>query len=142
MEIAGKKVVDARKSLKITISPRDAASGKSKDPANCAAARAIIRTVADAKQARVHLGRTYIEYPDRWVRFKTPSSLKLEIASFDRGAKAAYSVGNYTLGAISPADRTGVRKHVQGKTSGVRRRVHIARIIHQIEGVRTRGANK
>lgn len=142
MEIAGKKVVDARKSIRITISKRDAATGKTKDPGNCAAARAIVRTIVDAKNARVHLGRTYIEYPDRWVRFKTPTALKTEIVSFDRGSKPEYAEGSYTLQAISPADRSGARKHVQGKTSGVRRRAHIARVHHQIEGVRAKGANK
>lgn len=143
MEIAGKKVVDAKKPLYISISKADATKGKTKDPAACAAARAIVRTVADAKSARVHLGRTYIEYPDKWVRYKTPDGLKVEIVSFDRGTNAEYAEGDYTLYAPSPADRIGARlgRGVSGKTAG-KKRPHIARIHHQIEGVRVRGANR
>ena len=143
MRINGKKVVDAKGPLRISISARDAALGKTKDPAKCAASRAIIRTVADAKGARVHLGRTYIEMEDKWVRYKTPEALKTEIVSFDRGAKAEHTIGDYTLYAPSPTDRLGVRpKKTAGKTSGKQRRPHIARIHHQIEGVRAHGANR
>lgn len=142
MRINGKRVVDATKALRITVSKRDAATGKTKDPAKCAAANAIVRTLADVNSARVHLGRTYIEYADKWVRYKTPEALKLEIVSFDRGTKAQYAEGDYTLYAPSPADRLGARPKDAGKTAGKKRRVHIARIHHQVEGVRARGANR
>lgn len=142
MKINGKRVIDAKKPLKITVSPQDANAGRTKDPAKCAAARAIIRTISDAKSARVHLGRTYIEYPDHWVRYKTPPSLKIEIVSFDRGAKPQHTVGDYTLQAPAPADRLGSRKKPQGSTGSKNRRPHIARIHHQIEGVRAHGANR
>lgn len=144
MRIAGKKVVDATKPLRITISKRDASLGKTKDPGACAAARAIVRTTADVKAARVHLGRTYVEYPDRWVRYKTPVGLKTEIVSFDRGARAAYAEGSYTLYVPAPMDRLGARagRGTAGKTAGKKRRPHIARVVHQIEGVRAKGANR
>ena len=142
MRIAGKKVIDATKPLHISISKRDATLGKTKDPGSCAAARAIIRTIVDVKAARVHLGRTYIEYDDKWVRYKTPESLKLEIVSFDRGAKKEYSEGDYTLYAPSPSSRLGIRPKPQGKTGSRKRRPHIVRVHHPIEGVRARGANK
>jgi len=122
MRINGKKVIDAQAPLHITISPRDAAQGKSRDPGKCAAARAIIRTVTDAKSARVHLGRTYVEFGDVWVRYKTPVSLKTEIVSFDRGTNPQHTVGDYTLSAPSPTDRIGARTENKkaGKTSGKR----------------------
>lgn len=142
MEINGKRVVDATKPLRISVSKHDAATGRTKDPAKCAAARAILRTVADAKSARVHLGRTYVEMDDKWVRFKTPNSLKVELVSFDRGALPTYSEGDYTLYVPSPTDRLGVRPKPAGKAGSKKRRPHIARIHHQIEGVRMRGANK
>lgn len=144
MMINGKRVVDAKASLRISIRERDAASGKTKDPAKCAAARAIVRSIVDAKGARVHLGRTYIEYPDKWVRYLTPRSLKTEIVSFDRGTKSEYVEGAYTLLAPSPTARLGARP-ASTKTAGKTRwtkRPHIARIHHQIEGVRAHGANK
>lgn len=142
MEIAGKKVVDAKTSLRISISKEDASRGKLKDPGACAAARAIIRTLKDCKAARIHLGRTYIEFPDKWVRYKTPEALKMEIVSFDRGGKPEYTQGDYTLAAPSPADRLNFRPKPQGKTGSKKRRPHIARIHHQIEGVRMHGANR
>jgi hypothetical protein len=150
MEIAGKKVVDATKSLKITITPHDASAGKTKDPGACAAARAILRTFKPegAKAARVHLGRTYIEYPDKWIRFRTPNSLKLEIVSFDRGTKPKYSEGTYNLERICASDRLRKRTERATNTTSAAsqltksKRKKIARAIHQIEGVRARGANK
>ncbi len=142
MKINGKKVVDAKSSLRISISKRDATMGKTKDPAGCAAARAIIRMIVDAKSARVHLGRTYIEMEDKWVRYKTPEALKTEIVSFDRGTKAEHAIGDYTLYAPSPTDRLGLRYKPAGATSGKRRRPHIARVHHQIEGVRAHGGNR
>ena len=145
MRINGKKVVDAKGPLRISISEKDAALGKTKDPAKCAAARAIVRTIADAKSARVHLGRTYIEMDDKWVRYKTPEALKLEIVSFDRGAKAEHTVGDYTLYAPAPTDKLGhprKKNAPTGKTGSRKRRPHIARIHHQIEGVRHHGANR
>jgi hypothetical protein len=87
MEINGKPVIDATKSLRIQISREDAGRGKTKDPGQCAAARAILRVVPTAKGARVHLGRTYIETDKEWVRYTTPPSLKTEIVSFDRGGE-------------------------------------------------------
>lgn len=145
MRINGKRVVDATKPLHISVSKRDAALGKTMDPANCAAARAIVRTTADAKSTRVHLGRTYIEFDDKWVRYKTPEALKVEIVSFDRGAKKEHAEGTYTLYAPAPTDRLGHPRKINaptGKTGSRKRRPHIARIHHQIEGVRARGANK
>ena len=142
MRINGKKVVDAKSPLHISISKYDASMGKSKDPGKCAAARAIVRTIVDAKSARVHLGRTYIEMDDKWARYRTPASLKTEIVSFDRGSKPEHTVGNYTLYAPSPTDRLGARPKPVGKSGGKKRHTHIARIHHQIEGVRAHGANR
>lgn len=149
MRINGKKVVDASAPLKIEITSRDAALGKTKDPGGCAAARAIVRGYKDdgAKAARVHLGRTYVEYPDKWVRYKTPNSLKAEIVSFDRGTKPEFMQGEYKLLRMAPCDRFSTnRPKVPGPTATRHKprkaRAMIARVHHQIEGVRARGANK
>jgi hypothetical protein len=151
MRINGKKVVDASGPLKITITPRDAALGKTKDPGGCAAARAIIRGYRDegAKAARVHLGRTYVEFDDKWVRYKTPAPLKAEIVSFDRGTKPEFMAGEYKLLRMAPCDRFGKRP-AESKIAGPKETRHkpriarrkIARVHHQIEGVRARGANR
>lgn len=149
MQINGKKVVDASGPLKITITPRDAALGKTKDPGGCAAARAIIRGYKDegAKAARVHIGRTYIEYVDKWVRYKTPDALRTEIVSFDRGTQPKFMAGEYKLLRMSPCDRLEAKRPKVGGPKETRHKPHIARrkiarITHQIEGVRARGANR
>jgi len=142
MKINGKKVVDAKQPLRIIITARDAAQGKNKDPGGCAAALAIVRGYRKegVKNARVHVGRVYVEYNDRWVRYHTPANLKAEIISFDRGASPKFMQGEYNLQKIAPTDRLGARRKPAGPRSGKRARV--ARIHHQIEGVRSRGANR
>jgi hypothetical protein len=148
MEINGKKVVDATKLLRIEITKQDAERGRNKDPGGCAAALAIVRSFKKegAKAARVHLGRIYVEYPDKWVRYKTPAGLKTEIVSFDRGRSSKFMEGTYGLQPIPPTDRLGARAKTQGRTSSSdltkSKRPKIARAIHQIEGVRARGANR
>jgi hypothetical protein len=142
MKINGKRVVDATRPLTIEVTARDAAAGKRNDPGGCAAARAIMRGYRDSgvSQARVHLGRTYIEYEDKWVRYNTPAALKTEITSFDRGAEASYAAGTYNLAPIQPSNRFGVKR--SGPSGRRGKRPHIVRIRHQIEGVRARGANR
>jgi hypothetical protein len=151
MQINGKKVIDASEPLKITITPRDAALGKTKDPGACAAARAIVRGYRDdgAKAARVHLGRTYVEFGDKWVRYQTPDTLRAEIISFDRGATPEFMAGDYKLLRPAPSGRLGARPP-ETKIAGpkaTRHKLHaarkkIARVHHQIEGVRAHGANR
>ena len=144
MRINGKRVVDASRSLRISISPQDAARAKMKDPAACAAAVAILRgyRAEGVKQARVHLGRVYLEYPDKWVRYKTPSALRAEIISFDRGTNAQYTTGEYSLQKMAPTDRLRARKI---KVNGPERSRHGKRkthkVLHRVEGVRAKGAN-
>lgn len=145
MEINGKKVVDATKLLHIEITKRDAELGNTKDPGGCAAARAIIRSFKQegAKAARVHVSRIYVEYPDKWVRYRTPNTLKTEIVSFDRGRSAKFMEGNYGLLPIAPSDRIAARKRNAGNDPRTKsKRPKIARAVHQIEGVRARGANR
>jgi hypothetical protein len=148
MEINGKKVVDATKPLRIVINADDAERGTTKDPSACAAARAILRGYKKkgVKNARVHLGRVYLEYPDKWVRYLTPDSLRAEIISFDRGNTAKFMEGAYTLHKVYRPERFGARDKPQGRTStsvlAPSKRPKIARSIHQIEGVRAHGANR
>lgn len=145
MKIHGKKVIDAKRNLKITINSDDARKGKGKNPSECAAAVAIMRRFKPygAKQARVHLGRVYIEYPDAWVRYQTPEALKAEIISFDRGATGEYMEGNYTLYKPSPTNKLGRvdTSRTQGKRPVGRPHIKTA-IRHHHIGVRSRGANR
>ncbi len=99
MEIAGKKVVDARKPIVIEVTREDCRKGKTRDPAGCAAARSILHTDEKALSARVHRGMTYVEYEEKWVRYRTSSALSFELAVFDRGT--AFEPGAYGLGVPS-----------------------------------------
>lgn len=134
MKINGKKVVDARKPLLLEITDQDVARGDKKEATSCAAAVACKRQLG-AKSARVHLSRTYVEYDDRWVRYSTPSSIRTEIVSFDRGKK--FEAGEYKLPILQPSKHAkGIRqgthsnsKKLKGNTNG--RGAH-----HHVSGVR------
>lgn len=77
-------VVDADKPITVHITPADCARGSKKDPEKCAVALALKR-VTKCDESRVHLGCTYLRFGKKWLRYATPTSLKPEIVSFDRG---------------------------------------------------------
>jgi len=144
MEINGKKVVDATKPISIHITARDAIDGANKDPAGCAAARAVKRDL-HCVSARVHIGRVYVETPKQWVRYHTPRSLRTEIIAFDRGG--SFEPGEYKLGV--PENRRVQVEKRPGRTgthkneSRRRRKVLIAKIKrHEVTGIRPKGANR
>jgi len=142
MRINGKRVVDATVPLPVHVTMADVRKGNTKDPGGCAAAQALMRECGFS-QARVHLGRVYVEKPDRWVRFMTPESLSREIVAYDRKGKA-FEPGEYRLRPPPPTAKLGARYRApgtHGKRTG-KRRVHIARVRHVTENVRQRGANR
>ncbi len=144
MEINGKKVVNATKKLKIHITPRDASEGASKNPSSCAAARAVKRDAPDCVSARVHIGRVYVETPTKWIRYKTPDSLRSEIIAFDRGG--AFDPGDYLLGIPETREPKtsggGINKSNNPKTKGPRKML-IAKIKrHEVTGIRPKGASR
>lgn len=152
MEINGKKVVDATKKIKINISKRDTIEGDNKNPSSCAAARAAKRDVPECINARVHIGRVYVEHKDKWVRYFTPEALRTEIIAFDRGG--SFQPGQYELKPPSKTETEEYRNAFR-KSSGTstnrnasstkatkrRQKIKIAVIKrHAVSGVRPRGA--
>lgn len=133
----GKEVIDATKKLVIEISRADISGGRSKMPDACAAARACIRQVPKCTQARVHLSRTYLKIGDKWLRYMTPASMKLEIAAFDRGTN--FLPGVYVLSPLQPSHRDGGRAR-GGKDVAKKRKVSKSpkkrAPYHRLEGVR------
>lgn len=115
MHIRGKPVVDATLPLEIHITPEDVKSGRTKDPSRCAAARAICREM-HAPAARVHVGRTYIEKPDVWIRYDTPRSLRTEVITFDRGGK--FEPGPHVLKVPWNTSEQRHRYYVRQKKAG------------------------
>ena|SRR5882762_1769533 len=155
MEINGKKVVDATKAVTINITNRDVTDGDNKNPSGCAAARAAKRDIPSAINARVHIGRVYIEKPDKWVRFETPHALRTEIIAFDRGG--SFEPGEYKLTPPSAtiAQRAAYRLRISRSGSNTsrnrgehpakrpRKALVVAKVKrHEVTGIRPKGANR
>lgn len=115
MELDGKKVADAKKAIRITITKSDVAKGKGKDPDHCAAALACIRE-GHASEARVHVSRVYLKRGSKWTRYKTPLAIRSEIISFDRGG--GFAPGEYTLRPIQPSERYGAPRKKRYERTG------------------------
>jgi hypothetical protein len=101
LKIAGQKVYDAKSRVVIEVSREDITGGKSKEPSSCAAARACLRQVPKCTEVRVYKSRTYLKLQNKWYRFHTPQSMKLEIVAFDRGAN--FLPGVYVLSPMQPS---------------------------------------
>lgn len=135
MKIDGKTVIDAKEPVVIHVKPIDVERGNTKDPGGCAAARACMREL-HATAARVHIGRTYLKFEDKWIRFHTSRALRSEIVAFDRGGK--FEPGEYTLSPMQPAKRMGKRQGTPSKAKRGRKRAKP----HLITGIRAHGANR
>lgn len=102
-------VFDAKKPLSIKVTADDIKRADTKEPGNCAMARACKRDL-HVEEARVHLTRVYIKPygAKQWTRYATPPDLRAEIIAFDRGGK--FLPGEFKLKHIKPSDRLGARK--------------------------------
>ena len=109
------KVVDARRSIRISVTKQDSASARKKDPYGCALVRACVRQkIADA--AIVGIGSSYLIKGTRAIRYKTSTAVAREITSFDRHQD--FAEGNdYLLSKISPGARMGAAR-LRGKPTG------------------------
>lgn len=107
MKINGKKVVNAKRPLNLEITEGDVSKGNVKDPTGCAAARACVRQL-NAKSARVHISTTYVEFENKWVRYRTPASLRTEIVSFDRGKQ--FEPGTYHVRPLQPSHQANGKR--------------------------------
>lgn len=136
MKIAGMPVHDARSRVVIEINRQDISGGKSKDPSSCAAARACLRQVPKCTSVRVYKSRTYLKINNKWFRYHTPNSMKLEIVAFDRDAN--FLPGVYVLSPMQPSHRATGKSHsksvVKKKVLPGPRKKRAA--YHVIEGVR------
>jgi hypothetical protein len=134
MKIDGIPVRDADRVIILHISEQDA-RGRSKDPRNCAAAKAACR-VDGVKEARVYRSRTFllIERANGmpcWVRLHTPERLQKEIVAFDRGGK--FEPGDYVLRPMPPAGRLGADQRIRpSKQNGGSKK----RRPHRLGGIR------
>lgn len=138
--IDGKRVVDANKPVTVHITPGDCIRGSKKDPEKCAVALALKR-VTKCDESRVHLGCTYLRFGKKWLRYATPSSLKAEIVSFDRGG--GFYPGDFRLHPmpealrLKPAKRNPGRNrsHTAANTKAEKKKGE-RRVFHRVLGVR------
>lgn len=113
MSLDGLPIIDAKRSLKLTISKPDIDKANPKEPHNCAIARACRRELR-AKEVRVHLSRIYIRTNDtNWQRYATPAGMRDEIIAFDRGG--AFAPQEFILPPISTSDAKRMGKRAGGK---------------------------
>jgi hypothetical protein len=105
--INGLKVVNAKEPIILNITVADIKKANGKDPSTCAAAIACRRSLG-AKEALVHLGRTYLRFNGKWERYVTSPELRHEIIGFDHGKQ--FDPGEYTLYGIQPSKRRGKRQ--------------------------------
>lgn len=86
------KVIDAKKSLLVTVKPTDVRKSGVQNPTGCAIAQALCRQ-EEVAEARVHISRTYIRWKGEkiWRRYFTPLNLRTEIVAFDKGADKAFA---------------------------------------------------
>jgi len=111
------KIIDARRSLTISVKPIDTSSGRKKDPEQCALAHACVREkIADA--AIIGLGYSYLIRGNCAIRYATSQGVAREIVSFDRHQDFATGT-DYKLLKISPTSRFGNshRKYNKRKNS-------------------------
>jgi hypothetical protein len=127
----GLPIVDATKPLLVTINATDIRHSVRKDGDYCAAAMALCRD-DKIEDAFVHLGRTYVRYWNRWVRYLTSAALRRNLISFDQ--KGVFTPGTYRLGAPPPSAQLGSGYHTE--YSRLRGKTRKPRLVHRVKGVR------
>ena len=106
--IEGLPVINAKKPLKLHVTPLDIKAARKHSPGNCAVAKACQREWK-AKEVRVHLSRIYVRHNEQnWTRYFTPYAMRSEIIAYDRGGEFLPSV--YTVNPPVPSQRTGKKQ--------------------------------
>lgn len=140
--IEGKPVVNGSRRVTLHVSEREAKFGSSKNPADCAAARAAIREVPNCTKARIHLGRAYLydERKKHWKRYKTTDGLRSEIIAFDKGG--SFEPGEYDLRPLSPSDMKPKKRNFVSssvnRSKNAKSKTKTHRKLHVVKGVRGR----
>ena len=126
------RIVDANKSVEVSVTPDDCLLALKMDPRNCAMALAAKRELkADA--VVVGLSTSYLIHGTEAIRYKTPESVAREIVSFDRHSD--FDPGNYYLRPYPPAQRLGVPHRRHGHKGGKKKSA--TRVVHHVARVRT-----
>lgn len=105
LKLDGLPVIDATSPIKLHIELVDIKGARKNDPAQCAAAKAIARTMKT--DAKVFVSRTYVKAKDgkKWVRYMTPENVSREVIAFDRGS--SFEPGEYQFPKPSKGNELG-----------------------------------
>ncbi len=101
------KVIDATESITVSVESGDSDSGRQKDPAKCALARACVRNGADG--AIINVGFSYVVKGEVATRYATSVGVGREITSYDRHKDFATGK-DYVLSKVAPSCRLGANK--------------------------------
>lgn len=134
------KVVDATKSLLVTVKKQDTKSARRKDPKNCALAKACLRD-KKVDGAIINIGFSYLIKGDIATRYKTSVGVGREITSFDRHADFASGI-NYRLSKVAPGCRLGRSRTLKSLKSGPRLTKKLGPIVHTHRTSRIRVAGQ
>jgi hypothetical protein len=112
-------VVDARKTIRFTVTKADIEKSARKDSSKCVLAVAVKREFhADAVQ--IHMSRAYVKIGDRWTRYLIDARSARELVSFDRGA--SFEPGEYTLRMPQPSQKLGATRSRSKSTGNGKKR--------------------
>jgi hypothetical protein len=98
------KVIDARRTVNVSVTKVDSKLGRQKNPADCALAKACVRHGADG--AIINIGYSYVIKGEVATRYKTSVAVGREITSFDRHHDFAAG-RDYKLCKPCPSSRLG-----------------------------------
>jgi|SRR5215471_14381053 len=108
MKIHGKPIIDAAQKATFSITAADIKKATVKDPHSCAAAVAARREFDKVVAVHVYRQRTYIEFPDRVMRYQTSQPMRVETIAFDRGGR--FEPGDYQLLPLAGRQRPSGRR--------------------------------
>jgi hypothetical protein len=140
--IRGLPIIDGKRAIKVEVLPADIKAGSRKDSTQCAFAKACQREMTSVKEVLIHLGRVYLRRNDKnWERYRTPSSLRDEIITFDKAG--IFQEGTFTL-TVPHHATTGKRQG--GNTTSVAKKAkrsrHKKRAYRLVTNVRAGIANR
>lgn len=131
-----KKVVDADKGVRVTVTKRDSNEGRKKSPENCALAKACVREMK-ADGAIINVAFSYVIKGEVATRYQTSAGIAREITSFDRHQDFAPG-DDYLLSAITPCKRLGAERRTGRAGSHTPKKTHLAVHKHQTSDIRVK----
>lgn len=125
------EVIDATRTVRVTVFQRDCSEGKKMQPSECALAKATKRQY-HADGAVIGLTSSYIIRGKKALRFATPESVAREVVSFDRHSD--FAPGEYHLAPKPPSSRLGIGpSNTRSGSRSVKRITHTSVRVRELE---------